>query len=103
MSTKEAIDKAVEVIKNSNLFKNHAWKSHWISGSSTVVYPITVWHPNKEIVIQMDREKYRGRTRAIQKLVKELSGIPSFEVTDWHYTKNDGSCPPELYIWYKEI
>ena len=100
---KELAQKVLDTVEKSNLFKNHAWKHHWTSGSSTIVYPISLWEPNQEVIVQMDREKFRGRTQAIKKLVKDLSDIPGFEVTDWHYTPNDGSCPPELYIWYKEI
>ena len=95
-----AIDKAIAIIENSNLFKNHGYDRHWISGSSTVVYPIAVWHPSKEIVIQMDRDKYRGRTQATRKLIKDLTEV--IPIKGWHYNPNDGSCPPELTIWYEE-
>ena len=94
------IDKALEIIENSRFFNNHGWNHHRISGSSTVVYPITHWVPNREITIQIDREKYRGRTQAARKLMRELE--PVLDINSWVYIPNDGSCPPELVIFYNK-
>lgn len=97
---KNTFDKITGIIGASKLWANHAYHYHWVSGSSTLVHPITVWTPNREIVIQMDRDKYRGRTQAIRTLIKNLTSVIS--VKDWCYNPNDGSCPPELTIWYNE-
>ena len=102
MTDKEYLEKAekvVDIIKNGNFFKKFGFKSHWISGSSTVVYPITDWVPSREIVIQLDSTVYRGRTQSAKALINQINEI--MDVKYWCYGHNDGSCPPTLNMYFK--
>jgi hypothetical protein len=102
MTDKEYMEKASEIMKlieNSNFFKKFGYKSHWLSGSSTVVYPITDWVPSREIVIQLDSNVYRGRTQSAHALIKSVEKI--MPIKYWGYGQYDGSCPPTLYMYFK--
>ena len=99
MTDKEYMAKASEVMKlieNSKFFNKFGYKSHWTSGSNTLVYPITDWVPNRQIVIQLDSERYRGRTQSANSLIKSVEKI--LPIKYWGYGNYDGSCPPTLYI-----
>ena len=90
----------IDRIENSKFFKRYGYKGHWMSGSSTIVYPITHWCPNKEIDIQIDPlVSHSGMTNSFKALYNALA--KDFELTDWFYVKNDGSCPQEFVIYYK--
>ena len=83
MSKEEYLEKAkkvVELIKESNFFKKFGYPYHWISGSSTVVYPITDWVEDREIVIQLDSCNYRGRTNSAKALITQVEKILPFTI-----------------------
>ena len=97
--TKEQANELMTRIENSKFFKRYGYDGHWMSGSSTIVYPITHWCPSKEIVIQIDPlADHSGMTNSFKKLYNELA--KDFDITDWHYDKSDGSCPQTYTIWY---
>lgn len=70
--------------------------NHWISGSSTVVYPIMVWHDDDRhttINFQMgdcDARNWRGFENVLK---KNFSAVK-----DAYYCRYDGSCPDEYRI-----
>ena len=83
-------------VAESDFFKKHGYKSHWISGSTTEVYPIRVWIENNCIEIQLGCNNLRGIKRALDKLVKSLS-----DVREYYICKYDGSCPDVARIYFK--
>lgn len=89
----------IKRIEESKFFKKYGYNGRWLSGSSTSVAPITDWAPNKEIVIQIDPlVSHNGMTNSFKSLFNELS--KDFALDEWHYNKNDGSCPQEYVIYY---
>ena len=88
-----------DIIKDSRFFKRFGYKTHWISGSSTVVYPISIWTERKEAEIQLEWD-LRGAHMAVKPLLKEISNC-GYKVERWHIRKSDGSCPHTLNIYYE--
>ena len=97
--TDELWQKVAAIIEKSRFFARYGEKNHWTSGSSTTVYPITLWYPSSEIDIQLNGDDNRGIQQSAKSLIKELSKL--MEVTDHFHCKYDGSCPDEYRIYFK--
>ena len=76
------------VKKNKNQYIDY---HHWISGSSTIVYPITTWiDDDKNITIEFqlgdcDARNWRGFDSVLKKRFQNVKYA--------YYCKYDGSCP----------
>ena len=87
-------NKIADRIAKSDFFKKYGNKQHWVSGSSTIVYPITIWKDDGCIEIQL--KNMHGIKAAFNKLVNELG-----EQVRTHYIcKYDGSCPNVAKIFF---
>lgn len=86
-------DQIVAAIKNEKVIAKHIDHHHWISGSSTVVYPIALWH--ERVCIQMDTD-HNYFEKAIKRV---LDKNKDFFKNGWFW-KSDGSCPSELTLIY---
>ena len=93
---REKANEVVNLIKDSKFFNKFGYKSHWVSGSSTLVYPISHWVEDRKIVIQLDSDFYRGRTQSAKSLISKIDKI--LKIKYWGYGTYDGSCPPTLYV-----
>ena len=87
----------IDAIKSNKRIDARIYKDSWVSGSSTIVTPITIWGmPVREIRVQL---KVNGAKhfplKTAQKIADEFSGI----VSRISLVKNDGSCPAELVIY----
>ena len=77
----------------------HIYTHTWLSGSSTDVYPISIYHNNHtntydiEIQLKTNRNYF---TRTIEYFKKKYA-----DITDMIYCKYDGSCPNTLRIKVK--
>lgn len=92
-------EELIKRIENSKFFKKYGCKGWRLCGSSTYIAPITDWVENREIVIEIDAlVSHSGMTNAFKALFNELS--KDFPLDEWHYNKNDGSCPQEYVIYY---
>lgn len=81
----------------SEFYRKYAYKLHWTSGSSTLVYPVTVNMVNSSIEIQLGCKTLRGIKNALGKLVREIGE----NLIRTHYiSKYDGSCPNVAKIWF---
>jgi hypothetical protein len=74
----------------------HIYTSTWLSGSSTEVYPISIYHNNHtntyDIEIQLKANRnYFNRT--IEYFKKKYA-----DITDMRYCKYDGSCPNTIRL-----
>lgn len=93
------MQKLIEKIEESKFFNKYGYKGHWISGSSTIVYPITHWIPSREIEIQIDPlVSHNGMTNSFKAMFNKLKD--EFGLKEWFFVKNDGSCPEEYRIYY---
>ena len=94
-----------ETIRNSDFYNHHAYKDTWISGSCTVVHPITIYgeSPIREIdiFIQMDRRATKNRYGRFRRLLSALR--KKYPKMDGWFSKLDGSCPDfyEITVWKK--
>ena len=71
---------------------------NWVSGSSTIVTPITIWGlPAHEIRVQLKDAK-SFPLKSAQKFKETFDGLISAIVLN----VNDGSCPAELAIFLKQ-
>ena len=91
----------VDTIRKSAFFKQCAYKGTWISGSSTVVHPLTMWPADFiheiDIDIHLDWRKSKGRYGKFRKLLNTLRR--RFPKLKGRYVKLDGSCPDFYEIW----
>lgn len=96
-----------EQILNSDFFKKYAYEHTWISGSSTVVYPLTIWPEDGireiDIDIQLDRRKSKGRYAKFRKLLSALRR--RFPKMEGRFVRLDGSCPDyyAITIWKDDL
>lgn len=88
----------IDAIKSNKRIGARIYKDSWVSGSSTIVTPITIWGmPVREVRVQLKDAKHFPLKTA-QKIADEFSGI----VSRISLVKNDGSCPAELVIYTKQ-
>ena len=88
----------IDAIKSNKRIDARIYKDSWVSGSSTIVTPITIWGmPVREVRVQLKDAKHFPLKTA-QKIADEFSGI----VSRIALVKNDGSCPAELVIYTKQ-
>ena len=88
----------IDAIKSNKRIDARIYKDSWVSGSSTIVTPITIWGmPVREVRVQLKDAKHFPLKTA-QKIADEFSGI----VSRIALVKNDGSCPAELVFYTKQ-
>lgn len=92
-------------IENSEFFKRFCLQSGWMSGSQTYVYPISDWVSDRQIDIQINSlVSHNGMTNSFKKLIKDINKeFGADTILNWWYKKNDGSCPQEYTLYYKEV
>ena len=95
---KEQLKQIGDKVLESEFFQKYAYKGHWTSGSSTLVYPLTINMVDMSIVIQLGCDTLRGIKQALDKLVKQIGE----SLVSKHYVcKYDGSCPNAAKIYFK--
>ena len=95
MITKKRIDKCIEDLKKEKLVQKYLYGYARLSGSSTNVYPITIW--KESIVLQWKSDKSIF-DKFIQRVVDKNSDIFS----DGLFWKSDGSCPSTITFYFKD-
>ena len=94
-SLEERVDKFVEDLKKQPIVMKHLCDYTWTSGSSTQVYPITIWQD--EVVLQWDCDKNIFDS-FINRMVQKYS-----DLIEWgSFWKSDGSCPSTITFKLKE-
>lgn len=96
MTEEDKIAEIAEILQGDKLIGKYINRTPWISGSSTVVYPIQIWAVSKIVEIQVLKGAYRLRHR-IDKIVSEHPDIFSVAL----FCESDGSCPDTIKFWYK--
>lgn len=93
--SKEDIELFIDnLLEEEKLIKKYLRKYTWLSGSSTIVSPITIYRD--EIVFQLDNNR-NVFNKLIDRVLKKYDFIKYMS-----YWKSDGSCPNTLTIWFKE-
>jgi hypothetical protein len=95
---KNQLSQIGDVVVASEFFQKYGYKSHWTSGSSTEVYPVTINMVDMSIEIQLNCETLRGIQKALDKLVRQI-GVHL--VSLYYVSKSDGSCPDTAKIYFK--
>lgn len=86
-------DRIVAAIKEEPIIAKHIDQHHWTSGSSTIVYPITLWAHNVCIQIDTKRDYFQ---KAIERVLAKHKDL----FCDGWFCKNDGSRPAEISFRY---
>lgn len=89
------IQQFIKEFTKEKLVKKYLYSRTWLSGSSTTVYPITVW--KREIVCQWKSDK-RIFDTFINRIVEKHSDLFNYG----YFYKTDGSCPSALIFRFKE-
>lgn len=76
-----------DVLYNDRVFKKNVLNHTWLSGSSTIVYPVTIWEGDC-IEIQ-----WRGNENRYQKWIDRMVAKSQGIVKRGVYLKTDGYCP----------
>jgi hypothetical protein len=96
MTTKERICKEIEsaIFADATLTR-HLCKHVWLSGCSTMVYPITIWA--KSVEIQLDTHK-----NLFGKCIKRILDKNKHLFKSGWFWKGDGSCPSTITFQYTD-
>ena len=89
----EIQDRIVAAIKEEPVIAKHIWQHHWTSGSSTIVYPITLWAHTVDIQMDTHHDYFQ---KAIQRVLDKHPEL----FCDGYFCKNDNSCPAEIRFRY---
>jgi hypothetical protein len=96
MTTQELLTLIAEI---KTKIGKHIYTSTWTSGSSTEVYPISIYHNNNtntyDIAIQLKANR-NYFTRTIEYFKKKYA-----DITYMGYWKSDGSCPNTITLKVK--
>ena len=84
----------VAAIRDDEHISKHIRKGTWISGSSTIVSPIGVWHESKEVRVQLTNGG-RVPMKSAEKIKNRFKNL----VSGVRFVKWDGSCPNELVFY----
>lgn len=95
MIYKERIQQFIDDLKKEEIVRKNLYGSSWLSGSSTDVYPITIWRDEIVLQWQSDRNIYN---KFIQRMVDKNSDI----LKSGYFSKSDGSCPSRIVFRLKE-
>lgn len=90
---KSVIERITKAIKNEKTIARHILSYHWISGSSTIVYPIGMWHDDVEIQVDIDRNVF---AKAIDRIIKNNPDL----FKGGCFWRTDGSCPSHVTLFY---
>ena len=86
-------DRIVAAIKAEPVIAKHIYNHHWTSGSSTTVYPITLWAHTVDIQIDTHHDYFQ---KAIERVLDKNKDL----FCDGYFCKNDNSCPAEIRFRY---
>ena len=93
LSVKDEFSKSVLVALSDRMIEKHMLGHTWLSGCSTVVYPIMMW--NSHVEVQLDGCKC-NYTKCIKRIVDKNPNL--FRCGS--YIKGDGSCPSVIRFYY---
>ena len=94
---REDAKKIADEVRKSDFYKKFAYGGTWVSGSSTVVYPITVWENDIEIQLGY-RKSFKGRSESFRRLMRKLK--KDYPTLTGRLVKYDGSCPDTYVIYF---
>lgn len=77
--------------------KGKVYRYTWISGSQTIVYPISLCNRTMDIQLSCTCRK-KSADKLGRDLIKEFGDI----FDDFLFDKGDGSCPKTLTVFLKE-
>ena len=99
MITRDMVHQFIEELKKETMVKKNLYEHTWLSGSSTTVYPISVWHesfPTSEVELQWKSDKRCDKF--INKMVEKHKEI----IKEGYFWKSDGSCPSTIIFRLRE-
>ena len=86
MTKKERINQFIEEFKKEKLVQKNIYEHTSLSGSSTVVHPITIWKNTIEFQWKSNRDVF---DKFIERMVSKHSDL----FKGGYFWKTDGSCP----------
>lgn len=86
----------INELQNDKLIRKYLRVGTWLSGSSTIVYPITIWERSREVVLQLTTGK-----NVFNKLIERYKNKYD-DIKYGYFDKRDGSCPCVLVFKFKE-
>ena len=89
------IDEFIDKFTKEKIVKKNLYEHTWTSGSSTIVYPITV--RKNEIVFQ-----WKSDRRIFDKFINRTVEKYNYLFESGYFWKSDGSCPSTIVFKFRE-
>ena len=89
------IEKFIAYLNKQKLVKKYLYKHTWLSGSSTLVYPVSIWEKSRRIELQWASDK-----RIFNKFLKRVMTDNADFIVRAIFKKSDGSCPSSLIFYF---
>lgn len=90
-----AHEEIVAAMQGDEMLAKHTLLQTWLSGSSTEVFPITLWA--REVEVQLNSAN-RIYDKCIQRILAKYKHL----FKDGYFCKHDGSCPATLVFCYTD-
>ena len=89
------IKQFIEEFKTEEIVKKNLYDYTWLSGSSTTVYPITIWKNEIEIQWKSDKKIF---DKFINRIVEKYNDL----FKSGYFWKTDGSCPSHIVFTFTD-
>ena len=90
--TKERINKFIDDFKKEKLVQKYLCKYTWLSGSSTTVYPITIWKDYIEIQWSSDKNIFK-------KFIDRIEHLKNYPYPDYRFIGSIGFTNIAIATW----
>lgn len=85
----------VEYLKQQKIINNNIYQYTWLSGHSTVVAPLELWHDTLVIQLKTDKNYFKKFLTDTQNKFNDV-------IEYCYFSKSDGSCPSTLRFKLKK-
>ena len=82
------------LIEQDKTWQRYGYKDYWISGSSTIVYPITLW--KNDIIVQWTKCRKITIERFINRIINKSKKLLKGKT----FVKSDGFCPNYIIFFF---
>ena len=89
------LNKIAQSIARHDILHNNLYEFPWLSGSSTYVYPCTIWRDTIEYQLTC-------YDNVFDEFIKDIVDKYSDVICDGYFWESDGSCPCTLIFKLKE-
>ena len=94
----QRVDEFIMAMKADKVLSRRMLKNAWMSGCNTFVTPVSIWHEQMQIEVQLTNSK-RFPFKRLDILCSTFRDL----IRNYYIWHSDGSCPDALFINLKYI